>query len=105
MGNLSKLHAFLTSALDGGEWSDPCPSVALLPEKEPRHPLDMRLGEPQSRSERGGEEKDTLPLPENETQWVVSFMPPAALLPRKEAEHPLDMRLGGPQSRSERGDK
>jgi hypothetical protein len=48
-------HAILTSALDGGEWSD------LPPGKEPpRYPLDRRLGGPQSRSGHGGEENKTL---------------------------------------------
>jgi hypothetical protein len=42
-------------ALDGGEWS------ASPPEKEPWYPLDRRLGEPQSRSVRGGEEKNSQP--------------------------------------------
>jgi hypothetical protein len=32
--------------------------VALPPRKEPLYPLDMRLGGPQSRSGRCGEEKD-----------------------------------------------
>jgi hypothetical protein len=37
--------------------------VALTPEKEPWYPLDRRLGEPQSRSGRGGEEKNFQPPP------------------------------------------
>jgi hypothetical protein len=36
-------------------------SAALHPLKE--HPLDRRLGGPQSRSGRGGEEKNSQPLP------------------------------------------
>jgi hypothetical protein len=47
---------FLTSALDGGEWS-----ASLLGRlsrgKSPRYPLDRRLGGPQSRSVRYGKEK------------------------------------------------
>jgi hypothetical protein len=31
--------------------------------KNPWYPLDRRLGRPQSRSERGGEEKNSQPLP------------------------------------------
>jgi len=31
--------------------------------KSPRHPLDRRLGGPQRRSGRGGEEENSLPLP------------------------------------------
>jgi hypothetical protein len=43
----------LTSALDGGEWS------ASGQGKSPWYPLDMRLGGPQSRSGRSGEEKNS----------------------------------------------
>jgi hypothetical protein len=45
------MHIFLTSALAGGEWSDP------RGQTPPRYPLDRRLGGPQSRSEGHGEEK------------------------------------------------
>jgi hypothetical protein len=49
----------LTSTLDGAEWSASCPA-ALHPRKPPtRYPLDRRLGGPQSRSGRGGEEKNS----------------------------------------------
>jgi hypothetical protein len=37
--------------------------VALPPGKKPRYPLDRRLGGPQSRSGRGGEEKNSQPAP------------------------------------------
>jgi hypothetical protein len=37
--------------------------AALPPEKETPYPLDRRLGEPQSRSGRGGEEKNSQPPP------------------------------------------
>jgi hypothetical protein len=37
--------------------------AALPPGKEPRHPLGRRLGGPQSRSGRGGEEKNSQPPP------------------------------------------
>jgi hypothetical protein len=37
--------------------------AALPQEKSPWYPLDMRLGEPQSHSERGGEEKNSQPPP------------------------------------------
>jgi hypothetical protein len=44
-------YSFLTSALDGGEWSASRPGRALYPRgKDPRYPLDRRLGGPQSRS-------------------------------------------------------
>jgi hypothetical protein len=43
-----ELHLFLASALDGGEWSASSPG--------PWYPLGRRLGGPQSRSGRGGEE-------------------------------------------------
>jgi hypothetical protein len=47
---------FLTSALDGGEWADSCPGSLPLG-KELLVSLDRRLGGPQSRSGRYGEEK------------------------------------------------
>jgi hypothetical protein len=38
---------------------------AALPQgRSPRYPLDRRLGEPQSRSWRGGEDKNSQPPPE-----------------------------------------
>jgi hypothetical protein len=37
--------------------------AALHPGKEPRYPLDRRLDVPQSRSGRGGEEKNSQPPP------------------------------------------
>jgi hypothetical protein len=46
-------YSFVTSALDGGEWSASRPGRALLslpPGKDPRYPLYRRLGGPESRS-------------------------------------------------------
>jgi hypothetical protein len=43
-------YSFLTSALDGGEWSASRPGRALPRGKDPRYPLYRRLGVPQSRS-------------------------------------------------------
>jgi len=43
------------------------PPTALIPGKEPRDPLGGRLGGPQSRSGRGGEEKNT--CSENTHLW------------------------------------
>jgi hypothetical protein len=57
------LHAFFTwgEMRWGGQLHAP---AALPPRKEPPWcPLDRRLGGPQSRSERGGEEKNSQPLP------------------------------------------
>jgi hypothetical protein len=51
-----QLHAFLTSALDGGE-----ARAALQQEKSPWYTLDRRLCGPNSRSGRSGEEKDSQP--------------------------------------------
>jgi hypothetical protein len=42
--------------------------TALPPGKNPRYPLDMRLGGPQSRSASGGEEKNSQPPPEIEPE-------------------------------------
>jgi hypothetical protein len=47
-------YSFLTSALDGGEWSASRPGRALPPGKDLQYPLDIRLGGPQSRSGRRG---------------------------------------------------
>jgi hypothetical protein len=63
-----QLHAFLTSALDGGELSASRPGRFTSQGKSPWYPLDRRLGEPQSRSGRGGEEKNSQSPPEIETQ-------------------------------------
>jgi hypothetical protein len=40
--------SFLTSALDGGEWSASCLGRVLPRGKDPRYPLDRRRGGPQS---------------------------------------------------------
>jgi hypothetical protein len=53
----------LTSALDGGEWSTSRPGRFTPRERAPWYPLDSRLGGPQSRSGRGGEEKNSQPPP------------------------------------------
>jgi hypothetical protein len=55
------VHAFLTSALDvSGQLHAP---VALPPGKNPLVLMYRRLGGSQSRSGRGGEEKNSQPLP------------------------------------------
>jgi hypothetical protein len=60
-------HSFWASALDGtsGQLHT---SPALPRGKSPRYPLNRRLGGPQSRSERFGEEKNLLPVPTVESQ-------------------------------------
>jgi hypothetical protein len=58
----AQLHAFLTSALDVGEWSD-TPPGRFTQRKSPWHPLDRRLGGPQNWTGGGGEEKNSQPLP------------------------------------------
>jgi len=52
------LQAFLTSAVEGDEWSASQPGRFTLGES-PRYPLDMRLGGSRSRSGSGGEEKNS----------------------------------------------
>jgi hypothetical protein len=52
----------LISALYRGEWSVSRPG-RLTPREIRGYPLYRRLGEPQSRSGRGGEEKNSQPLP------------------------------------------
>jgi hypothetical protein len=54
------LHAFLTSALDGGEWS--ASRLGYLTPTE-RVPYNQELGGPHSRSGKGGEKKNSQPLP------------------------------------------
>jgi hypothetical protein len=48
------LHVFLTSALDGGEWSVSRPCRFTPRETGPRYPLDRKQDGPQSRSGRSG---------------------------------------------------
>jgi hypothetical protein len=43
-------YSFLTSALDGGEWSTSRPGRDLTRGKDPRYPLYRRVGGSQSRS-------------------------------------------------------
>jgi hypothetical protein len=66
------LHSFLTSALDEGEWSARG-SDSLPPGKELRHPLNRRLGGPQSWYGRVGEENNLLALPGLEP-WIVNII-------------------------------
>jgi hypothetical protein len=58
-----ELHAFFTSALDGGEWSASRPDRFTSLGKSPWHPLDRRLRGLQNRFGRGGEEKNSQSLP------------------------------------------
>jgi hypothetical protein len=64
------LHPFLTSVLDGGDWSASHTSRFTPRVKSPRCLLNRRLGGPQNQSGRRGEEKNLLPLPEFE-HWIV----------------------------------
>jgi len=57
------IHAFLTSALDGGEWSASRPSGFTPQGSSPCYPVDRRLGGLQSQSGRGDEEKNSQLLP------------------------------------------
>jgi hypothetical protein len=59
-----KLHAFLNSELDVNEWLASRPG-RFAPIKRRWYPLDRRLGGPQSRSGRGGEDKE----PENRCSY------------------------------------
>jgi hypothetical protein len=53
----------LTSAIYEGEWSASPPGRFTHQEKSPWYPLDRKLGGPQNRSGRGGEEKNLWLLP------------------------------------------
>jgi hypothetical protein len=57
-GRRSIAPRILTWALGVGEWSASFPCY-FSPRKEPLVPLGRRLGGPQSRSGRGGEEKNS----------------------------------------------
>jgi len=70
----------LTSALDGGEWTASRTGRFTPQRKSPWCPLYRRLGESQSRPERGGEEKNSQPLP--------GFEPPIT--------HPVTQRYTSP---------
>jgi hypothetical protein len=64
------LHAFLTSALDGGELLVSRPGCFTPWGKSLCFSLDRRLAGSQSRSGRGGEEKNSQPLPGLEPQII-----------------------------------
>jgi hypothetical protein len=53
----------LNSAFNRSEWPDSRSGRFIPRERSPRYSLDRRLGGPQSRSGRGGEEKNSQPLP------------------------------------------
>jgi len=52
---------FLTFALDGDEWPPSCPSLFTL-KKEPRQPMNTRLGGPQNCCGRFSKQKISMPL-------------------------------------------
>ena len=66
MGSGGKLHSFLTSVLDGNEWSA-SNLCRLTPGGSPRYPLNRRPDEPQNGSGHFAEEKIVLPL------WELSL--------------------------------
>jgi hypothetical protein len=63
---------FFTSALGGGEWSASRPT-ALSPGKELPVPIGERLGGPQSRSGRCGEEKNLSPIVIEELKFYLEI--------------------------------
>jgi hypothetical protein len=90
--NLKQDHIFLTLALDGGEWSSSYPSCFTSGKIAAWHPLDRRLGGPQSQSGRGSEKAfeyschtvscNTWPsfLCKEKVAYVVSVIPSLLLL-------------------------
>jgi hypothetical protein len=64
--------------------------LSLYPQrKSPWYPLDRRLGGPQSRSGRGGEEKNSQPPPGLETSVWVSFHLNLSTIPPLWMQRPL----------------
>jgi hypothetical protein len=84
-------YLFLTSALDGGMWSESRLGRALPPGKDSRYPLDRRLGEPQSLADQRLEEKylasagDRTPAVQSvirhRTEWASSVPTPSKVGP------------------------
>jgi hypothetical protein len=74
-----KLHAFLTSALDGGEWSASQPGRFTPGEYSSRFPLDRMWGGLQNRSGHGGAEKNSKPQPGIELRGVIAPLPQYAI--------------------------
>jgi hypothetical protein len=66
------LHSFLTSALDGGEWSVSLNGHFFPLGKSPRYPLDRRLGGHQSRSGRGSNYRPLHWLSYPVSLWVLT---------------------------------
>jgi hypothetical protein len=60
-----------TSAPEGGEWSASRLGRFNPRERAPWYPLDRRLGGPQSRSGRGGEEKNSQPRRESNPRTPI----------------------------------
>jgi hypothetical protein len=69
-----QLHAFLTSAVGGEEWSASLPGHFTPRERAPGpwYPLDKRLGEPHSRYGCGDERKNFKTLPGFEPPIIQS---------------------------------
>jgi hypothetical protein len=61
LGGGSMAPLVLTSALDGGEWSDSPPDRFIPRGNAPQYPLNRRLGESQSRSGRCRGNKNLIP--------------------------------------------
>jgi len=70
------LHLFLTSALDGGEWSDSRPGRFTPRESPPtpRYPLDISLSGTQSQSGHRGNDEKTFPAPARNWTLVVHLV-------------------------------
>jgi len=60
--SIGGVEAFLTKALDGGEWLTSC-CTHLNPGKEPQYHISSRLGGPQSCCGYFGEEINLYPIP------------------------------------------
>jgi hypothetical protein len=96
-------YSFLTSALDGDDWSASRPGRALPPGKGTRYPLDIKTKEvPEHTTEAQGRRCSSYSFMTSALdggEWSVS-LPGRALPPGEGPPYPLDRRLGGPQSRS-----
>jgi hypothetical protein len=76
LGGKRSSYSFLTSAVDGGEWSVSRPVCALPQGKDPRYPFYRRLGGPQPVWTQRLEEKSfSITVLQTETLCIFCLLP------------------------------